>query len=1054
MVTSIFESSTSHLMTLSNVTSQAEPASDNTMIIEDISQSSSNLTPSSISETATRGTDSTALVNNAGDNEVERGRSLQRRPRVSNPFAQAESRGREHDVAAIELDARPLGRLISRSSTFHGDPFDPSAILDDQLLEPCPHESLCNDLSEVLNIAVSLTGLSRSKTRANSDALNIPSRSRATSSLQRAQSPTVYTTCPECNKEEIIKGSNGSRQELRAEAKLDAGANRRLRPSTSQRASIAASMPTEILHQIFYSLRPTDFHAARHICRSWFINSLNRSLLETMIRRGGYCGSICQDMASNRVLDSHIKVNDEWLMSKRLARECALGPDWAGNGLKHSYDALGQLKTKAFKEIARIDFAEMSIHDQGTNSVGTMFTGSNCGKFLMAANGCVVYIYELNRSRAAVNCSSRLSAGGLNAVTAIICPHRVLACSMDTSSHRYAIAILLEGRMGMVCDITTLNRTISRASQSRTGRHQKSGDLKCAVRGTSLLDRVSLHSFASHLTSGGPSSDPRFVFPGRATPDTSFTPTDGPGWQHIFQGDNSQTPQPASPSSRHPSLPKVRKPRNDSRLKSILPAYQEAEIREIYMPIETGPRSLYQNLCSEDDPPRSVALCPQRRCVAFGCYSGIELHWVDALTGEDLNRWFPLTAPSDYLFFLPPRRSIDSAKKLRLISSAAKPGERPANVERAYGSRTRRSPFWERVRTTSSTEASLGPQHKQGLATRLTSQGSNRMAGLGRTQLSDHYRAVPISDGYHILFTDPATGQLCLGSDAPVGGPTKLLRKIRFQGPEKKGYPTTYASGSDLKWGIRVVAAFGTEQEQSIWLFSVPADVFTAEPSHNLSGAPEGWSNGSQNWDWVDWWPENHMQDWFRQIHDPVPGLHPRVAWPVNIKGQEIGICDGITNLVIDSGPDMTIWAFSKTGMAKAWKIDAGKEEELDVSFVVRDGTIRKVDDEGDIGLSGPFPSFNQNGALHYASFDGASSPLTTSLPDITRRGFTELSQHTLSCDSSGDVLIEDEIPVSSFGCLPVGVLGGNWRWSPLEGTSVDLVEELTGATRIDIEIR
>src|ERR1700712_4653623 len=115
------------------------------------------------------------------------------------------------------------------------------------------------------------------------------------------------------------------------------------------------------------------------------------------------------------------------------------------------------------------------------------------------------------------------------------------------------------------------------------------------------------------------------------------------------------------------------------------------------MPVENGPRSLYRNLCSEDDPPRSVAICPQRRCVAFGCSAGIELHWVDALTGQDLNRWFPLTAPSDFLFFLPPRKSVDSAKKLRLISSAAQPSERPAIADRAFGHRSKSSPFWEKI---------------------------------------------------------------------------------------------------------------------------------------------------------------------------------------------------------------------------------------------------------------------------------------------------------------------------------------------------------------------
>ena len=56
------------------------------------------------------------------------------------------------------------------------------------------------------------------------------------------------------------------------------------------------------------------------------------------------------------------------------------------------------------------------------------------------------------------------------------------------------------------------------------------------------------------------------------------------------------------------------------------------------IPIETGTSTFYRHLCSEDDPPRSVSICPQRRCVAFGCSAGIELHWIDALTGQSLSR--------------------------------------------------------------------------------------------------------------------------------------------------------------------------------------------------------------------------------------------------------------------------------------------------------------------------------------------------------------------------------------------------------------------------------
>lgn len=43
-------------------------------------------------------------------------------------------------------------------------------------------------------------------------------------------------------------------------------------------------------------------------------------------------------------------------------------------------------------------------------------------------------------------------------------------------------------------------------------------------------------------------------------------------------------------------------------------------------PTENGPRSVYRNICHPDDPPHSVAICPQRNCVAFGCSAGIELH--------------------------------------------------------------------------------------------------------------------------------------------------------------------------------------------------------------------------------------------------------------------------------------------------------------------------------------------------------------------------------------------------------------------------------------------
>lgn len=133
-----------------------------------------------------------------------------------------------------------------------------------------------------------------------------------------------------------------------------------------------------------------------------------------------------------------------------------------------------------------------------------------------------------------------------------------------------------------------------------------------------------------------------------------------------------------------------------------------------------------------------------------------------------MRRWFPLAAPSDYLFFVPPCDSEQrtSNTKLRLISSAAGPED-----------------FVD----------------------------------------ADHYRAIPLIDG-HFLFTDPESGHLYLGSDKP-GGPTKLRREVlclppNGHSPEKA--PDCYAAGYEMRWGVRIIAAYGS----TIVLYNLPPDGF------------------------------------------------------------------------------------------------------------------------------------------------------------------------------------------------------------------------------------
>ena len=249
-------------------------------------------------------------------------------------------------------------------------------------------------------------------------------------------------------------------------------------------------------------------------------------------------------------------------------------------------------------------------------------------------------------------------------------------------------------------------------------------------------------------------------------------------------------------------------------------------------PNHTPETTIYEQLGSPDDPPRSVAICPQRKCVAFGCKMGIELHWVDAISGTDLHRWFPLAAPSDHLYFLPQRQGVDSTKKLRLISSARGPA-RPlvgtvaslAVREDAHGLETRPSMtrlFFGSLPFPSATTSIIPSIYP------ATHTGEDGRQGILRTVDCDHFRAVPMSDGIHILFTDPKSGLLCLGSDAPLGGPTKLIRKFVFLPPgyvstTTKLLPICYAAAKDLQWGLRIAVVYA---DGSLVLFNIPSDCF------------------------------------------------------------------------------------------------------------------------------------------------------------------------------------------------------------------------------------
>ncbi len=709
-------------------------------------------------------------------------------------------------------------------------------------------------------------------------------------------------------------------------------------------------LPVEILQQIFALLRPVDFNAARHTCRAWMMSSLNKSLLISMLKRAGWWSSTEADLASYSQRRGLVKagVNEEWLLSKKLARECSLGPNWAGNGLGTSVletpagnstrgfatnEHLTTPKTDA-KHItglsltSTVDFSELGSASVGSpHGPGITFTVSICGKYLMVAEGCLVYVYSLQPSNDDTGPPSEYG-GSLRGITSIVCPRRVLAVSMDSSSQRFAIAVLMDGRMGLVCDLhDTTNPQAHHAS--RTSSHMSGvvyGDMSYQLPGSCKLANIAFPT--SPYTSDHAISEPA---------------ASGSDW---FVNDQYD---------RHACM------LNNTFRGSIDEAnpLPSTSIPNHGVNIETGPRSIYRNLCSEEDPPRSVAICPQRRCVAYGCAAGIELHWVDALTSQDLNRWFPLTAPSDFLFFLPPRRGVDSAKKLRLISSAGRPEDKPVISLRYVSTDRVGDGFWSN----------------------MLFSASGVGGGSVGSAASDHYRAVPLSDGYHVVFTDPVSGCVCLGSDAPVGGPTKLVRRILFLGPREEGgvvWPGVYAVGGELGWGVRVVVAFG----EAIWLFCVPVDVWR-DAKLEVAGKEDGEVSSS---DWKGFW-KGDMEN--ESGNGGENGL-----WPVRIRGQEIGRVEGgVVDLAVECGKgELRVWGFGRGGGVFVWEVDDGKRgREVRRRGVVTGGKV--VDYDGESGEEGV-----KNGMEDSGGFDGASSSLEEAEVGEMRE-----------VDGDGDVLMEDE---------------------------------------------
>lgn len=437
--------------------------------------------------------------------------------------------------------------------------------------------------------------------------------------------------------------------------------------------------------------------------------------------------------------------------------------------------------------------------------------------------------------------------------------------------------------------------------------------------------------------------------------------------------------------------------------------------------VEKGPRSIFRNLCSAEDPPRSVAICPQRRCVAFGCVAGVEIHWTDILDGQGMTRWIPIANTSDYLYFLPPRPDVDSVKRLRLTSSAAHPSEKAR------------------------LDARFAPQLQEAREDEMVWESTSKMAFPGafpspEPSKPDHYRTVPLSDGYHALFTDPESGCVCLGClpDVPANNAC-LAKRVLLRGPQPESadevslVPKCYAAGPELAWGGRIAVGYS---DGSLWLFSVPADMFLASRSDN-----EQWELG-----WVDECNRCGSIDEAIYINEDGTGW---IDWPVQIHGVHVADIPGLEDVIIDaSNGSVTLWAFSNYGLARKWELSTGADPEVRKSTVLTDGTIvPAAEDDGDwIMRNAPWvPSY----ASTPAGYDGTTSSMHQH-PAWNLGSRTTMRPGT---PDSGYASDEGEPATSVDDRLSLGSLTARFRTMKLNDGDSDSDVELRDRTSIDNDI-
>jgi hypothetical protein len=291
-----------------------------------------------------------------------------------------------------------------------------------------------------------------------------------------------------------------------------------------------------------------------------------------------------------------------------------------------------------------------------------------------------------------------------------------------------------------------------------------------------------------------------------------------------------------------------------------------------------------------------------------------------------------------------------------MISSAAHPSDRPALMRKLFSS-----------------QPGINP-----------SCGGFEFYGALRRSNYDHFHAVPLSDGYHVLFVDSLNDTLALGCDPPAGGSTEFLRRIFFVPPQGGMVPKLYTAASDLTHGARIVAVYG----ETIMLYSVPPDMIILsqlEQKEEGLGSSACFPFGTKlhKDHWLNWLDE-HMP--FGAGHQTEAATFGQV-WPIVIRGTVIGTLKGIRKVAVQIRPDIVIWALTHSLQFKSWRLRNSSDPTVPTKqYVCRNGIVHPVDGTSDVNMADTLPHLPASTATGLLGCDGQgerSGGKSSSAPEL-----------------------------------------------------------------------